>query len=353
MALVVIVGLWTVMMTAAAWSPRFWDWLEHDGRWLLFLAVATLPGGLTGAELHTVAAPMAWAVVAWFGVVHAALAVWYVHRFGRVAERRVRSPQPVAFDRAHPGWLAPPRRTPWSAIIWKQFRESGPIALVGLAGALAIGAVATIVVAREPAAPAGEYLTVFLVVSFFAGMYLGGISTLVIGIGAYLRDLEPRLHTFWRSRPISPDAWYWTKCATGLAVVLLAFQLPMLLVPAKVPMEWLGGDINSAGELLRMQLYSLLVFLAAYGAAVGTTSLVRNAVYAAILSIGALALGSWTAAATVEIGSKALGHKLPPMYFDSPESTPVYMTGLAVVAIVGTLVGWLAVRYDWGRKSRY
>ncbi len=44
---------------------------------------------------------------------------------------------------------------------------------------------------------------------------IGLLVALVVGIGMILTDVSPPLNTFWRSRPINPDLWFWTKfCGT-------------------------------------------------------------------------------------------------------------------------------------------
>ena len=67
-------------------------------------------------------------------ITHLALVAWYLVRFGRIANADVRSPQLALPLAGRPDWLAPPRRSWLSAIVWKQFRESGPIVAAGLAG---------------------------------------------------------------------------------------------------------------------------------------------------------------------------------------------------------------------------
>jgi hypothetical protein len=43
---------------------------------------------------------------------------------------------------------------------------------------------------------------------------------MVVGSGLYSADLSSGVGAFWRSRPISPDLWFWTKFVVGLAAVL-------------------------------------------------------------------------------------------------------------------------------------
>ena len=59
---------------------------------------------------------------------------------------------------------------------------------------------------------------------------LGFVMAMVIGIGVCFYDVQPQLNTFWRSRPIHPDLWFWCKYITGLAVLLTAIYAPMFLI---------------------------------------------------------------------------------------------------------------------------
>ena len=49
---------------------------------------------------------------------------------------------------------------------------------------------------------------------------------LIIAVGTVCRDLEPRLKSFWQSRPIPITHWFWKKYLTGLGIVFLAFIVP-------------------------------------------------------------------------------------------------------------------------------
>jgi hypothetical protein len=93
------------------------------------------------------------------------------------------------------------------------------------------------------------------------------------------------------------------------------------------------------------------IHIGIFAAAVMTTAFVRNAVYGAILSIAVLYLGNlvfWTAwLAAGEAGWVTLNRNWS-------EPTPAKIVGGSIVTFtVSTILAWLAVRYDWGRKSRY
>ena len=246
------------------------------------------------APVRTLSTPAGAAAVATFLTAHALLVAWYIQRFGHVPDRTRYSPKPVAEATAFAYVPAKPRHFQLSAIAWKQFRESGPTALVGFAGAFAIAVVAAtatrISYASRNSTPPEDFAQLFGAAWFVASIYLGAITALVIGIGIFLRDLEPALNTFWRSRPISPGKWYWTKFASGLAVVGFAFQLPMLLL-VFLAFCLYGHTDNYFDWALNAQGVSLAIFVAVFAVAVAITCLVRHAVYAGILTISTTYLG--------------------------------------------------------------
>ena len=57
----------------------------------------------------------------------------------------------------------------------------------------------------------------------------------VVGSGLYSADLGSGLGTFWRTRPISPDLWFWTKFVVGLAAVVGLLDGVTMLVSWKAP----------------------------------------------------------------------------------------------------------------------
>jgi hypothetical protein len=61
---------------------------------------------------------------------HGLLAAWFVRQFGRTDSTDIRSPRGAALDVHSVGRLASPWRWPVTAIAWKQFRETGTLAVV-------------------------------------------------------------------------------------------------------------------------------------------------------------------------------------------------------------------------------
>lgn len=298
--------------------------------WLQVVAVSTIPG-------VCVRITESWAShyrLLGLGIalgLHGALAVSYVLRFGRVAILEVRSPQPAIRDAAYPDCLAAPRHSALTAIAWKQFRESVPLALCGIAG---VAGISTLFAFGDPK-------TFFAQPSRFAEMtagvtvVIGFIVAVVVGIGVCLHDSSPGLNTFWRSRPINVDLWFWAKFFTGMAILIAAFYGPLLVV--LFAMHPAPLDVIFNPNAWATQLAGFAVF----ATAVMTTCLVRHAVYAAILSMAIVYLEVMIVAyaALCVVGMKPYDIQIP--------------AALMMAFVSSAIIAWLAVRYDWGRKGRY
>ena len=154
-----------------------------------------------------------WPVVALSSfITHAALIAWYISRFGRVASLESRSPKPVERTSTIANWLGRPRQSRFTAIAWKQFRESLPIVAAGLAGVVGIVTLFVLGDTRLFIQSPERLSELFSGASISLGF---GIA-MIVGIGVCLQDVTPGINSFWRSRPINPDAWFWTKYITGL-----------------------------------------------------------------------------------------------------------------------------------------
>ena len=286
--LVVVVTLWAMLMYSSYLLHEFLIVnLERTSLWPF--APAALPGGVAILFMD-VRNDMSWWLngLAGFLTTHGPLAAWYILRFGRTERAGRWSPQPATSTQLKPAWLAAPRRTPLSAISWKQFRESAPIVLAGLAGAVGVLVVFTISTWREasshywdskpnywPVQYAGVATTFFAVFGFLAG--------LISGVGMAASDFEAKYFNFWRSRPIQVDVWFWTKFLVGLVMLLLAFGLPTLFgINYLVSHDEYGqfiGDSNTASSALAFST------ALAYSAAVLAGCLLRHTIYAAIIGL--------------------------------------------------------------------
>jgi hypothetical protein len=355
-SLAVILG-WYVLLMAGGYVLFQWiapiNWLDRSGdrtieTFITALGLSTAAAGFVPAcemlRFGPAEDPHPWigcllVVLPVATVTHLALVAWYVSRFGRVSSIGVRSPQAALRER--PDWLPPPRGSAASAIAWKQFRESGPLVLAGLAGAVAI---VLLVFAGDPfhyMRKPDEFAMLFSGVI----AYLGFGVALVVGIGVCLYDVGPQLSTFWRSRPVNADLWFWSKFVTGVTVLMVALYLPLVAI------VFLVSDPETVFGNSPVMLMPL-VHLAIFAAAVAMTCLVRHAVYAAILSIPTLYLGVvivWAA-----LNAAKLLHVIDAAPRKMWDMTAGQVgAGFLLTFFVGTILAWLAVRYDWGRKSRY
>jgi len=342
-----VMVLWTVSIAYAV------HWLfdlrtgEIGNIWkkLSVIILSTAPGGFM-----TLAQSVSWNGAGQFlgislitaFVTHITLAAWYVGRFGRITNREVVSPQVAKRSENQIDWLGPPRSSAFVSVAWKQLRESGPIVLVGLAGIIGIAATAKLSEWWEfgrPITQVGEIFNAIAVV-------LGFVMAIVIGIGVCFYDVQPQLNTFWRSRPIHPDLWFWCKFITGLTVLLTAIYAPMFLI-------WALGDASGMDKLNFPDAYVIpIAHVAIFASAVAMTCLVRNAIYAAILSVAFLYLGVLLASVAWYVSGRAQWAYPNPRIWWEPTAMQV-ATGFITSTVISTLIAWLSMRYDWGRKSRY
>ena len=161
--------------------------------------------------------------------------------------------------------LGKPRSSQWRALLWLQLRQSIPVCIVGLCISLLTVAVSA---GFEP--------------DTFDFMYpaLGCVLALLIGVGSFVSELQPDLHMFWRSRPISPGSWFWFKYIGGAIALIGLFDAPcMLLAWSGVVRTVSPGFAAVFPMLLHLLCYSLAVFAACS---------VRHSSYSTVLAVCAL-----------------------------------------------------------------
>jgi hypothetical protein len=344
-ALAIIVG-WSVLLAtgfsiADRWLGEFSKWPLIPDKLLAATSLGTAPGGLlTLAE--KLARENRQLLLPGFvsaAVTHLALAAWFVGRFGRISNVEVRSQLPAATVGNRLDWLSSPWRSPFTAIAWKQFRESGPIVVAGLAIVVGIVVLFLFSSGIDSNSHLGEvYAGVSVVMGF--------VMAMVIGIGVVLNDVRPGLNTFWRSRPINSNMWFWTKFLSGLAILLVSIYGPILLIAA------LGDRSGVAQSSNHEAIIYPAMHIAIFAAAVAMTCLTRNAVYAAILSIATTYLGVAAFGLALMI-SQMLGWTKGPRNGALDMTGPQVTAGLMLTFIASAILAWLAVRYDWGKKSRF
>jgi hypothetical protein len=193
--------------------------------------------------------------------------------------------------------VRPPGRLP--AMIWLEARQSLPLAGFGLLLAILMS-VSTVLIEVRHNDSFGSSVLIDLPHSAFAVAMLWSI---VVGSGLFSRDLGAGLGAFWRSRPISPALWFWTKFLVGLAAVLAVLDGIPILACWNAPRPTLTGGMSWAYVGCLPILHALLYSLAVLG-----TCWFRRPVIGGILAILGYAL------LTVGITSFSATNRLEPIH---------------------------------------
>jgi hypothetical protein len=306
------------------------------------LLVAAAPGGPSG-DANYILNPLGPGALEWlqhfwpFVVVatisHVLLAAWFCVRFGRRTIFRPTTPTaPVIVARK--SWLAPPRRWPVTAILWKQARESAPLGAVGAVMIVLGGVWGGIYAAwTGEGNPVGSMAVVAMAVWGVSGFLIAVVS----GVGLFMDDLKPGLHMFWRSRAVDVDQWFAVKFLTGLVLtVVLVAAVPLTTA---VVVKALIGQVqpDDAENIFSLAKNVFLIHVGAYCASVLTVVLVRHAAYAAVLTLVAVGLF----AASLEPFSRWW-----PNSFENLAAVMIVLAGAAAA-----IFARLALRRDWGWKG--
>jgi hypothetical protein len=216
---------------------------------------------------------------------------------------------------------------PISALIGKAVREMGLLGLEVLGVSLLLSVVAGLM--GIPINNHPETLTRSLTAALPMILLVAGyVLAVLIGVGAVVGDVQPGVNAFWRSRPISPEAWYWTKYAVGLATMLLAVEIPAMIL--------VGSGAEHVFRSDRGFLWWLLMWNVTFSFALTATCLVRQPGYAAILAIGGVSV--LYAVIEAAFGSLAPGELVAPIGILGPV--------FVVAFVVSTVVGWWAAVRD-------
>lgn len=303
----------------------------HAGDLIPGLVASVLPGGLgpvaagAGHEF-----PLAVACLVAL-VAHGGLLAWFLSQYGESTRQAEYSPKDASATGS--SVIRKPMASRTAAILWMQWREIAPLAgaclALSLVSPLVLASVTEDRYANTFAESVGNALSGSMVV-------YGFLFTVIVGVGVFLRDLEPGLNAFWRSRPIPASRWFWTKYLSALAMLAVVLGIPFALAVALNP----ELDPRDARMMRALVLCGGGAIVATFATAVAATALVRHAVYACLLSTGLVL--------TVAMGLSFLLERL--------ECTPPQMLStlfaVEVVAVVTiTLLAWRAVTRDWGWKQ--
>lgn len=217
-------------------------------------------GGYTDHEL----APFRWISLGLAIPLLAILARLFVARYGRLEEAST-PVKPRRFRIAIPPILSRiPIRLPgrWAAMIWLELRQSVPLALFGFLFAVLVS-VAIVLIERPYTFRYAFSLDSSVLKEMPHNMFFVGILwAAVVGSSLYAADLGSGLGGFWRSRPISPGMWFWTKFVIGLVAVVAVLDGTTILVSwnaARDIHEGMGWAYVGCFPILHSLVYALAV----------------------------------------------------------------------------------------------
>ncbi len=254
--------------------------------WIVWLIAAPasdlwLPGW--SVRLHSLgplywmgSAPQEIALVAWPQIfIAAALAASSIARYGRLARADNRSPAEITGPEGSAGFaIGRACGSRLSAMLWMQLRQATPLTMIG-PGALAL---ILLMITCSPAyGPHVGVLELLAMGVYISAVPIGLLTALIVAVGSFVPDLQRGLLEFWRSRPITPTRWFWTKYLVGAAALAVFLASPMLAG------AWLAGDVEA--QFVPLLITVPWMLLPAYSIAVCCACLVRQAVYAGILAL--------------------------------------------------------------------
>jgi hypothetical protein len=167
-----------------------------------------------------------------------------------------------------------PGRLP--AMIWLELRQSMPLATFGFLLAVLM-TIASVLIERQHGYSFGISVLMNLPSSIW---FVAMLWAVVVGSGLYSADLSTGLGAFWRSRPISPDLWFWTKFVVGLAAVVGVLDGVTILASWKSPRAEMTTGMSWAYVGCFPIIHALMYVLAVLG-----TCWLRRPVIGGILAI--------------------------------------------------------------------
>ena len=226
--------------------------------------------------------------------------------------------------------------TPTTALAWKEWREIRALLWIALGlfiGAPIIGGVEGLF----------QYSHHFEMQSTLGWVIpFGSILAIFAAVGATCRDFQPALDDFWRSRPVSVTRWMTMKYVVGIAMVLVACIVPVVL----------ESVVNRDREALAYLLWFPFSWIALYSVGFLAGCLVRRTTHAAMLALAAMVLLyllplviphlSWLDITNLDLldtESRRLSDFLP------------YAGAMIALAIFALTLALLATRWGWRVRS--
>ncbi len=255
------------------------------------------------------------------------LAATFIVRYG-AAIRPVQSRE----SRREGTWISGQFASPLASLVVKQLCETTPLVLLvlGIAVLLSVG-FGTV---GHVLSPSNTTWVVDVGRLFVIFIFLGGfLLSLLLGVVAFAGDLEPKVNTFWRSRPISPTLWFWSKYLIALGSLIVAIGLPAVICFWLI--EYFGTRASIPSSELLVVFFIVLGWFGIFSAGVVSTCIIRRPLHAGLLAFALAAAGLGVA------------QWLDPGWFGAePLQRPLLVVGIWFSAsIVATLSAWwVAVR---------
>jgi len=150
-----------------------------------------------------------------------------------------------------------PGRLP--AMVWLELRQSMPLARFGFLLAVFL-AIASVLI--EPQHEFSFMTSLVMIIPSYV-WFVAMLWAVVVGSGLYSADLGSGLGAFWRSRPISPELWFWTKFVVGLAAVVGVLDGVTILVswqsPRATPTTGMSWAYVGCFPIIHAFMYALAV----------------------------------------------------------------------------------------------
>lgn len=148
-----------------------------------------------------------------------------------------------------------------AAMIWIELRQAIPLAVFGLMLAILV----TIAGVSMEGGKGSSFHTSVLAELPHSTFFVGTLWAVVVGSALYSTDFDSRIGNFWRSRPIPPGLWFWTKFTVGLLAVLVVLDGVTIAISWTAPRELMTKGMSWAYVGCFPIIHALMYTLAVLG----------------------------------------------------------------------------------------
>ena len=242
-------------------------------------------------------------------------------------------------------WLRIPLRQPgrFTALIWSELSQSLPLAISGLFLAFLMSIAGVFMDGHRGSHSLGATTLMNMPHSTWA---VGMLWSIVVGSSLYSAELTPGLGTFWRSRPISPGMWFWSKFVIGLIAVVSVLDGVTILLSWASPRDSMTTGMSWSYVACMPIDHSFLYALAVLGTCWLRKPLVGGFLALAGYATLTVAIGAFAATSSFEpisvynelLQAERAGH----MDFTRHGYPLVYGSLALIILIIALFSYWLA-----------